>query len=225
MKPRDVSSAMPGTARASSQPQDRFARWLIQQAARHSPPSLSQRLQEEWLADLAAQQGSLSRLRFAVGCCWATTVIAYEHFAPSILATGSGAERAGALAWSPQDVSFFSRRTGIFFLIACLHAVVIFGFASGLAHRVIEVMPPLMKTTILKPARSPELPTVMPVLEPGDLEGTAAKAGQLKGFPIDCSAAQRRDWHRAAAPIFTAIASEGGNPGLGRTRASIPEHR
>jgi TonB family protein len=162
MKPRDVRSATPGTPGASSESRDPLARWLIQRAARHSPSSLCQRLEEEWLADLAAQKGSMSRLRFAMGCCWATTVIAYDHFGSGALAAGSGAERVSAATFLPQDVSFLSRRTSLFFLIVCLHAVAIYGFASGLAHRVIEVMPPLMKTTILNPTRTHDLPAAIP---------------------------------------------------------------
>jgi TonB family protein len=164
MKPRNVPPSLRATASGLSDRQDRLAHWLIQHSARHSPPSLSQRLEEEWLADLAAHSGRWSRLRFAVGCCWATTVIAYDHFAPGVVATGSGIGRVNAAAVSPPDVSIFSRRTGVFLFIACLHALVIYGFASGLAHTVIEVMPPLMKTTILNQMRTRDLPAT--ILEP-----------------------------------------------------------
>ena len=40
---------------------------LIHFAARRAPDLRSQRLGEEWLADLAEQPGQFSRLRFAVG--------------------------------------------------------------------------------------------------------------------------------------------------------------
>jgi TonB family protein len=159
MKLRDP--LLPAAA-ALSEPQDRFARWLIRQAARHSPPPLSQRLEEEWLADLAAQQGSMSRLRFAIGCCWATTVIAYDHFAPGIVAAGSGVERVSATSYLLGDVSLVPRRASLFFLIACLHAAAIAGLASGLAHRAIENMPPAMKTTILILTRMRDPPSVLP---------------------------------------------------------------
>src|SRR5436305_1066632 len=49
----------------------------------------AQRLEEEWLADLAARRGQVSRLRLAIGCCWATRVIAYEHSATGMPAAGS----------------------------------------------------------------------------------------------------------------------------------------
>lgn len=52
---------------------------LIRHAARSAPPALAGRLEEEWLADLAAQPSSFAALSFALGCCWATRVIAREH--------------------------------------------------------------------------------------------------------------------------------------------------
>jgi hypothetical protein len=57
-----------------------LAGWLIQRAARAAPPTLSERLAEEWMADLAARKGALDRLRLALGCCWAIRVIARGRF-------------------------------------------------------------------------------------------------------------------------------------------------
>jgi hypothetical protein len=45
---------------------DGFAHRLIHRAAQRAPGSLSERLEEEWLADLAAQRSLISRLRFAI---------------------------------------------------------------------------------------------------------------------------------------------------------------
>jgi hypothetical protein len=36
--------------------------WLIHHAACHAPPSFAQRLEEEWLADLAERPSAMSRL-------------------------------------------------------------------------------------------------------------------------------------------------------------------
>ena len=66
--------------------------WLIHHAARRAPESLSQRLEEEWLADMAERPSAFSRLRFAMGCCWATRVIAYEH-QPSTVAASAATPR------------------------------------------------------------------------------------------------------------------------------------
>ena len=54
---------------------DGVTQWLIHHAARRAPESLSSRLEEEWLADLESRSSALSRLRLALGCCWATMVI------------------------------------------------------------------------------------------------------------------------------------------------------
>src|ERR1700730_2750548 len=113
---------------------DRIARWLIQHAARSAPPPLSERLEEEWLADLEARPGRMARLRFGVGCCWATRVIALEHCAPKVPATSSATGSKIMAAYAQHDYSFLSRRTTAFVLIVCLHAVLIYALATGLAH-------------------------------------------------------------------------------------------
>jgi transmembrane sensor len=45
--------------------------WIVQRAAKLAPEAMCQRLEEEWLADLSALDGSLLRVRFALGCCLA----------------------------------------------------------------------------------------------------------------------------------------------------------
>jgi len=62
-----------------------LSRWIdamvmavVQLAARTAPVSLSERLQEEWLADASARSGGFSRLRFALGCCYAAVAIASD---------------------------------------------------------------------------------------------------------------------------------------------------
>jgi hypothetical protein len=57
---------------------DDVTHWLIRHAARLAPDGLSSRLEEEWLADSESRSSALSRLRFAVGCCWATVVIVHD---------------------------------------------------------------------------------------------------------------------------------------------------
>ena len=83
-----------------------FAQRLIRLAARGAPPSLTERLEEEWLADLATRPSVLSRLRFAIGCCWATRVIAHEHCASDVAV--ASAPWAGNL-WS----IFFTRTRAV----------------------------------------------------------------------------------------------------------------
>src|ERR1700733_2865426 len=57
---------------------DRVSQWLVHRAASATPRALAARLEEEWLADIATRPSVFSRLRFALGCCWATMVIAHE---------------------------------------------------------------------------------------------------------------------------------------------------
>lgn len=167
---------------------ERLARWLIQQAARTSPPSLSERLQEEWLADLAAQRRGLSRLRFAIGCCWATQVIAHDQVALSGAAT-SARGRGPIVTLAQHDPSLFSRRTIIFFLIVSVHALMIYGLANGLVQTVAEAIQPPTVTRIVNepspqetasPAPEPNLwhPLVsLPVPDPLDFPPDTATAG------------------------------------------------
>lgn len=49
---------------------------------------LSERLREEWLADLLERQGPLDRLRLAFGCYWAAMIIHADCRTVSTLATG-----------------------------------------------------------------------------------------------------------------------------------------
>lgn len=74
---------------------------LIRIAARWAPPGLGQRLEEEWLADLSAQPGTVQRWQLALGCCWAAVMIRHEHpvsesRGPS-LGAGAGAMRGATM--------------------------------------------------------------------------------------------------------------------------------
>jgi len=176
MNSRDILVAPPSAAisDASLGPVERLARWLIQRAARHAPPFLSERLEEEWLADLATRQGRMSRLRFGVGCCWATRVITREHCAPKVLTASSATGKENnMIACAQHDSSFFSRRTAVFLLIVCLHTLLIYGFVAGFATRIIEVIPRSIQILPLpdQPTRSePPPPLPQPKLSPSRVE-------------------------------------------------------
>lgn len=131
--------------------------WLVRQAARSSPAALADRLEEEWLADLGAQRGALSRLSFALGCCWAMRVIARDYVASASRASDHATEH-GAIVLGHYGPSSYFRRTTIFFLIVCLHVFVIYGFATGLAQKVMQAMPGPMRTVIVNQPRARELP-------------------------------------------------------------------
>ncbi|MDB6159098.1 MAG: energy transducer TonB [Gammaproteobacteria bacterium] len=136
--------APPPAAVVSDQPArwvDGFVRSLIQHAARNAPSSLSERLEEEWLADLAERRGQMARLRFGIGCCWATRVIAHEYSAPKVLAAVSATGNKVMTAYAQHDYSLFSRRSLAFVLIVGVHGVLILVLANGLGHNFVKVIP------------------------------------------------------------------------------------
>jgi periplasmic protein TonB len=139
-----------------------LTRRLIQHAARNAPPSLSERLEEEWLADLAERRGAMARLRFGVGCCWATRVIAYEYSSPKVLATISATGNKVMNAYAQQDYSLFSRRTLAFVLIVGVHGVLILVLANGLAHGFVKVIPQGIQAGWLPDAPKNQPPPPLP---------------------------------------------------------------
>jgi TonB family protein len=147
-----------------------LARWLIQHAARTAPPSLIERLEEEWLADLETRRGRLSRLRLALGCCWATRVIAHEHAVASVQATAAATATGSrnVIAYFQQYDLRFSRRSVAVLGIVALHVVIIGAFMSGLGHGVlITPTPPNIKYVALPDEPHPTPP---PPLSPPDLD-------------------------------------------------------
>jgi TonB family protein len=142
---------------------DKIAHRLIHVAARRVPNTLSGRFEEEWLADLAAQRGPMSRLRFAFGCCWATNIIAREHAVAAVPATVSQIAH-GNFAEQPQgDFPFFTGRTVTFVLVATLHVAVLYGLAMGIGPKFTRVITgPLINRPIDPLPRSPLPPPLRP---------------------------------------------------------------
>ena len=87
---------------------------------------------EEWLADLEYQSGTISRLRFAIGCSWATVVISREC-RPLAACNFRGISRYKSLLGEPYfDLSTRARHILTFIALASFQAC---GFAWGYAHR------------------------------------------------------------------------------------------
>jgi len=126
---------------------DRMAQHLLQRAAHHAPPELAARLEEEWLADLAARRTALARARLAIGCCWAASVIAREHGTRVAAAATARGPKAVA-AYAPPDSTFFSRRSATVLLILALHAVLIYLLTVGIVHRMAEPAPAPIVATV-----------------------------------------------------------------------------
>jgi TonB family protein len=151
---------------------DGIARNLITRMAHKAPPALAARLEEEWLADLSARSGVLPQLRFALGCCWATTVIAREFTAPVRAAAAGPANRTTVVDAAGLRQSF-SRRTTVILLIVGLHVLVIGVLATTIvAPKVFKGPPPRIVADFV-PSPRPLVPPPTPV----DL--------RLKSFDID----------------------------------------
>jgi periplasmic protein TonB len=149
----------------NSQSSARLARWMVYFAARRSPRDLSERLEEEWLADLGAQAGILAQLRFALGCCWATQIIAYDHLGVGVRVAGAANGHGTLGGFLPHDGLHFSRRTGIFALILGIHVLAIYGLATGFVQHVLtETVPNPIRATMLNEPRPPEPVAAIPTV-------------------------------------------------------------
>jgi len=110
------------------------SRWLIRHAAGRAPECLSSRLEEEWLADSVSRSSTLSRLRFAVGCCWASMVIANDFPQSRVTAASQVTATRGLSALSDCNSGYFSLRSGTLFLIVGIHAALFCGLVTTLSH-------------------------------------------------------------------------------------------
>lgn len=135
---------------------------LIHHAARRAPASLAERLEEEWSADAATRPSTLSRLRFALGCCWATRVIAYEHRVASVALTGSTVGAKLLFAHLHHDRKFLLRRSTTLFLVIGLHAALFYALMTGLAFNIIKELPSPLQTRLVPQSHPRELPPPLP---------------------------------------------------------------
>jgi protein TonB len=136
--------------------------WLIQHAARRAPPDLSERLEEEWRADLVERPSAISRLRFALGCCWATSVIAREHCPASVPVASAALGPKVTLGDLREESGIFARRSATFFLVAGLHIALFYGLMTGLAFRIIKVIPTSFQARVLQAPQAHPLPPLPP---------------------------------------------------------------
>ena len=147
----------------STQPDlDGVTNWLVLQAARRAPGSLSSRLEEEWLADLESRSSALSRLRFAVGCCWATMVIVSDYPPSGVPAASSAVAARGFITLTDRPFGYFSLRSGTLFLVVGLHAALFYGLITTLSHSRGLATPPDLQNQEVKPVPPEKLPPPLP---------------------------------------------------------------
>jgi hypothetical protein len=184
----------------STQPDlSRVPLWLIHHAAHRAPEALSSRLEEEWLADLESRSSALSRLRFAVGCCWATMVIANDYPRSPVPVASPAAAARGFITLVDRNFGYFSLRSATLFLIAGLHAALFYGLITTLSHTHGTIPPSILENQTLKDVPREKVsvpqslprdwtitvppldPKVPPVRFPND--DTATKLGENSGEP------------------------------------------
>ena len=201
-----------------------LARNLIHRAARRAPGPLSERLSEEWLADMSERPLGFSRLSFALGCCWATSVIAREYGAQ--LPVASGALASAGLGENAQLApAFFPRRTVTFLLVASLHAAILGGLMLELTTSLKKPVAVPFQTTIIDPVHPPiDLPPIekptftdtvivvprvvdVPPIDPGPPVVTKDVAEAPP--PVDGVRAERIE------PAARAVSRVQGGPGIG----------
>ena len=138
---------------------DGVARNLIRHAARKTPPALAERLGEEWLADLGARSGAWSQLRFALGCCWATTVIASEFGTP-VGAAAAAATNKTTVVQHAVSAPWFSHRGTVIAGVVGLHVLVVCVLATAIeAPNIFKVSPPHTDVSFLPKPADPVPPT------------------------------------------------------------------
>jgi periplasmic protein TonB len=141
---------------------DRLSHWLIHYAAGNAPASLAERLEEEWLADRARRPSALSRLRFALGCCWAIRVIAHEHCASGVAVASTALGGKLMIDYLRDDSGLFSRRPMTVVLVVALHIVVFYGLMTSLNFNITKLISsPLQNQVVHEPH-----PQVLPPLPP-----------------------------------------------------------
>jgi TonB family protein len=147
---------------------DKAAGCLVHHAARRAPEPLSQRLEEEWLADLAERRSGFSRLRLGLGCYWATYAIVREQRIAVVAAASSPLAHTN-VGPTFENSKLFSRRTATFLLVASLHAAVLCGLAVGVSSKFLKVTPPQLEIHQIDKTL---LPIDLPPLQTPDLTAT-----------------------------------------------------
>jgi TonB family protein len=196
-----------------------LARCLVARAARKAPPGLAERLEEEWLADLMARRGALSRVAFGLGCCWATRVIARE-FGVAAAAAGSSASGERLLVGHGGfNLSGFSRRTTALIVIVCLHSGIFYLYLTGFTHTIVVNPADPIKMRWISQQRERARPT--PLLPPTIANTSVDRVPlpdmkfEVPAAPTAITVARLPGTTGAAPPLPRRIDRVTGGPGAG----------
>ena len=191
---------------------DRVAQRLLKRAARRAPPLLAERLEEEWLADMAARRTSVARLRLAIGCRRAASVIAHEHGTPNLAAATARGAKAVA-AYAPADPTFFSRRSAAVIAILALHAVIIYLLTVGIVHRMGDAPPPVINTRFIDDVHPSAPPP--PLAGPQLIELPVPDFPQVQAGPDSITVPEKQNPPPSPAPPSITVQRVPGGPGTG----------
>jgi TonB family protein len=139
-----------------------LADWLIRRAARGAPVALSERLREEWQADLLTRSSKLSRLRFGFGCCWASVWIAREH---AFASAPAAATATGNIAILREEPGLLSGRSTSLLMVILLHGVVFYALFLGLGSKFTKTLVPPALVPFVEDPR-PRDPVPVPSTQP-----------------------------------------------------------
>jgi hypothetical protein len=164
MNTHDPDPEPPGTRTTEHSPLNSvgLANWLIHRAARNAPADLADRLEEEWLADLATHSSPASRLRFALGCCWAIRAIANDYCAAAVAVASPAADGKLAISELGGDPNFFPRNSLAVIAVVAFHIAVLYALAMGLGINVIQMLPSSFQTRILPNPQTAAPPPSLP---------------------------------------------------------------
>ncbi len=217
---------------------------LIRYAASRMPAGLAERLEEEWTADLAAQHGALSRMRFALGCWWATQVIGR---APQLYGLRLSAASHGSVGVVNPLPSALPRRAVAFLVIVFLHIVAALALIYAISAGVLPIAPAPMTGNMYFEKKSatppppaprvafdhrPELITAIPPLgsvqyEPAESLQTATQpASSLSSgdpVPIRLSGGIGKGFP-ATMDFYPASSLRLGETGLTAVRVCVDDH-
>ena len=195
-----------------------LACWLVTRAARHAPPELAARLEEEWLADLNTRRSALAQIGFALGCSWATQVIAHDAIMLGADARGVLGGQAALTAFAPTELAPGSNRSTVVMLVVALHVVVIYAFLIGIIPPLHPDPPPKSITaTVLHYPVEPPLPPPGPVVDtthrstPIPLDPGGPKISYVPDAPANTGESQIG----AGVERLHAVARVLGGPGAG----------
>jgi TonB family protein len=201
MKGHDIFAALPGAALLEPwlRQIDRMASRLIRHAAHNTPPPLQERLEEEWLAEMAGRAGRNARLRLALGCWWAASAIAHDWTVSGVAATTPGSSRTAA-AYAAHGPGFLSPRTAALILIACLHLALIYFLALGLGNRTVAALPSFTVTSVRDETRTREPPPPPPSVRLAHLPIEMVEPAIALSLPRDAGPVQEVPFDRSQEP-------------------------